>query len=155
MEPKPGNDLASLQEVLESCPVASDFRMTPQRRVVFEVLKHRHDHPSASDLYRLVKEQMPTISLATVYNCLEAMTQYGLVKQVNMDREPSRYCANLREHAHFFCQVCGEVFDIETAKGATVEEAYAIPAGSQVDRFEVTIRGRCSRCRELPDAPHN
>ena len=93
------------------------------------------------------KDQMPSISLATVYNCLETMTQCGLVKQVNMDREPSRYCANLTEHAHFYCQACGEVSDIDVNAFDRLSEAFEVPSGTEVARYEVTIRGTCATCK--------
>ena len=77
--------------------------MTKQRKVVYEILMDERDHPTASEVFLRAKAQMPGISLATVYNCLEAMTQAGLIKQVNVVREASRFCPNLRPHAHFFC----------------------------------------------------
>ncbi len=128
-------------------PNLGEFRMTRQRREVYDVLMSRHDHPSASEVFVQVKDQMPSISLATVYNCLETMTQCGLVKQVNMDREPSRYCANLKEHAHFYCHACGEVSDIEVNAFERLDEAFQVPTGADVTRFEVTIRGTCKTCK--------
>ncbi len=123
-----------------------DFRMTPQRRQVYDVLMSRKDHPNATDVYLQVKEAMPTISLATVYNCLEAMTQCGMVKQVNLDRESSRYCANLTDHAHFFCDECGQISDIAISESERISGAFQMPLGVDVKRYEVTIRGTCERC---------
>lgn len=123
-----------------------DFRMTPQRREVFQVLTSRRDHPSASDVYDQVKETLPQISLATVYNCLEAMTQSGVVRQVNLDREPSRYCANLKDHAHLFCKTCGEVSDVAVHEFDRLSEALELPPGTDIDQLDVTVRGTCARC---------
>ena len=63
--------------------------MTKQRQAVYDTLMAKLDHPTASEVYDRTKEHMPTISMATVYNCLETLTQCGLVKQVNLDRAPS------------------------------------------------------------------
>ena len=120
--------------------------MTPQRRQVFEVLMSRRDHPSASEVFHQVKEMMPTISLATVYNCLEAMTQSGAVKQVNLDREPSRYCANQNDHAHFYCQSCGQVSDVPLHESEHLSEALDLPDGTDVTRLDITVRGTCPAC---------
>lgn len=130
----------------EAGPDLGDFRMTPQRREIYDVLMSRKDHPSASDVFVQVKDTMPTISLATVYNCLEAMTQGGIVRQVNMDREPSRYCANLAEHAHFYCQACGQVSDVPLTEADDLTETLSLPKGSQVARLELTVRGTCPTC---------
>jgi Fur family peroxide stress response transcriptional regulator len=60
---------------------------------------------------------LPTISLATVYNCLEALVQCNLIRQVNFDRGPTRYCPNLHPHAHFHDEVTGSTYDIDLPPG--------------------------------------
>ena len=92
------------------------FRFTAQRREVFDALMAKRDHPTAVEVFMRVKEKMPSISLATVYNCLETLTECNLVKHVNLDRAPSRYCANLEPHGHFFCTECGSVIDVPLPK---------------------------------------
>lgn len=134
-------------------PETGDLRMTRQRREVYQILQERHDHPTAADLHAAVKERMPSISLATVYNCLETMTQCGLIKQVNMGRDSSRYCANKTEHAHFFCLGCGTVSDVDLEDPARLHDAFALEAGSALERLEVTLRGYCPTCasKQLSD----
>ncbi|GAB4176311.1 MAG: hypothetical protein Fur0032_16250 [Terrimicrobiaceae bacterium] len=70
-------------------------RLTPQRREVYEVFLAGRDHPTAKEVFIRAKGRMPTISLATVYNCLETLLGSGLVRQVNVEREATRYCPNL------------------------------------------------------------
>src|SRR5690242_8115268 len=79
----------------------SGLRSTPQREVVFKVILEKRDHPTADEIFARVKNEMPTISLATVYNCLETLVSCGLIRQVNLERAPTRYCPNLHEHVHF------------------------------------------------------
>jgi Fur family peroxide stress response transcriptional regulator len=122
------------------------FRFTPQRREVFEALMAKRDHPTATEVFIRVKERMPTISLATVYNCLETLTECGLVKHVNLDRAPSRYCANREPHGHFFCTECGAVFDLPLRKKEQIEETWELPTNSVVSHHEVTVRGLCPDC---------
>ena len=78
----------------------SGLRSTPQREVIYQVILAKRDHPTAEEIFARVKLLMPTISFATVYNCLDTLVQCGLIKQVNFVREPTRYCPNLHEHAH-------------------------------------------------------
>ncbi len=147
----PHNPLQSSDAEAAPGPDLGDFRMTPQRRQIYDVLMSRQDHPSASEVFFQVKDAMPTISLATVYNCLEAMTRSGLVRQVNLDRESSRYCANLADHAHFCCQTCGQVSDVPLDNAQRLSETITLPQGAEVTRLEVTLRGTCPQC--APDAP--
>lgn len=120
--------------------------MTRQRRLVYDVLLRDLDHPTASEVFLRAKDQLAGISLATVYNCLETLTEAGLVKQVNLDREPSRYCPNLNEHAHFFCMGCGAVEDVAPASRDGGLQGWCIPSGSRVEKMEVAMRGLCRRC---------
>ena len=116
--------------------------MTKQRREVYGVLLGERDHPTANTVYRRVQDHMPSISLATVYNCLEALVGHGLVKQVNFDREPSRYCPNLTEHVHFQDEETGEIRDITFRQGVSLGDLLDLPEGVQVTDLELTIRGR-------------
>ncbi len=92
------------------------------------------------------KKSMPSISLATVYNSLEALVACGLVKQVHVDREPTRFCPNLKEHGHFVCEQCDQVFDIDLA--ADRGSQWNLPPGFTVSHHEVSLRGTCAACAE-------
>jgi Fe2+ or Zn2+ uptake regulation protein len=127
-------------------------RMTPQRREVYDVLMEHHDHPTATEVFMRAKERMPTISLATVYNCLDTLAGAGVVKQVNVDREPSRYCGNLSPHGHFHCEDCGTVLDIDLKEGAEPSKAVKIPRGATVERFDIALRGLCPDCAKAAKA---
>lgn len=138
---------SKLRQDLESkAAIKPGFRMTQQRRVVYDVLHDVYDHPTATEVFMRAKEQMDTISMATVYNCLETLNEAGLVKQVNVDREPTRYCPNLHDHAHFFCGVCGQVQDIEPAEPEAPLSAWNLPQGTTIERVEVAMRGMCTKC---------
>ena len=104
----------------------------------------KRDHPTATEVFLRAQKKMPSISLATVYNCLETMVGSGLVKSVHVDREPTRFCANLREHGHFHCTECGHVSDIELFQ--THEEGWKLPSGFLVTQHDVTLRGLCVDC---------
>lgn len=120
------------------------LRPTPQREVVFKVILEKRTHPTADEIFALVKAQMPTISLATVYNCLETLVQNGLVRQVNFDRAPTRYCPNLHEHAHFHDEVTGEVHDIEVPAELLTQLRALLPAGYDASAIELSFRGKAS-----------
>src|SRR5919106_1020742 len=91
---------------------ARGFRFTCQREHVYNVLLAERDHPTAEQLFFRAKKGMPEISMATVYNCLDTLVKAGLVREVNVDRTAMRYCPNMSEHCHFYCDDCGGVYDI-------------------------------------------
>ncbi|MFT5470060.1 MAG: Fe2+ or Zn2+ uptake regulation protein [Verrucomicrobiales bacterium] len=122
------------------------FRMTKQRKVVYDVLLDEKDHPTATEVFIRAKDRMDGISLATVYNCLETLNEAGLVKQIAVDRSPTRFCPNMHDHAHFFCNGCGDVYDINPADGQNEVSAWDLPAGAVIERLEVAMRGLCPKC---------
>lgn len=122
------------------------LRMTEQRRAVHQVLMSKADHPTAVEVFMRVKATMPSISLATVYNCLQNLVDSGLVRHVHHDRESSRYCANLAEHAHLFCDRCGSVTDLPARSSRKTEDLWEIPAHAVVSKREVSFRGLCPAC---------
>ncbi|MEM7014156.1 MAG: transcriptional repressor [Verrucomicrobiota bacterium] len=131
------------------------FRMTKQRKVVYDVLMDEKDHPTATEVFIRAKERMNGISLATVYNCLETLNEAGLVKQIAVDRSPTRFCPNMHDHAHFFCNACGKVNDINHAEGADETEIWALPDGAVIERIEVAMRGLCPSCAAESEANSN
>jgi len=122
------------------------LRMTEQRRAVFDVLMGKRDHPTAVEVFTRVRDSVPNISLATVYNCLDTLTACGLVKTVTHEREPARYCPNLEEHAHFFCESCGTVTDIPLRTRKRAEDVWEFPGEMTISHHEVSFSGTCAVC---------
>ena len=118
------------------------FRFTPQREQVYAVLLRERDHPTAEQVFIRAKREMPEISMATVYNCLDALVKCGLVRQVTLERGAARFCPNMREHCHFYCDRCDSVFDIDLPP----ETAIALPRGYRAERYDIAIHGRCPAC---------
>jgi Fe2+ or Zn2+ uptake regulation protein len=127
-----------LQERLE----ARGFRFTPQREHVYAVLLRKRDHPTAEEVFIRSKRDMPDISMATVYNCLDALVECGLVRQLSLERGAARFCPNMREHCHFYCDQCESVFDIDLAP----ELGVALPKGYRAERYDIAIHGLCPAC---------
>lgn len=125
----------------------SGLRATPQREVVYDVLLKKRDHPTADQVFTRVKEELPGISLATVYNCLETLVSCGLVRQVNLEREPTRYCPNLRPHAHFHDEKSGATHDIDLPPGLLDRVRAVLPVGYEASAIEITFRGKSKAVR--------
>jgi Fur family peroxide stress response transcriptional regulator len=120
------------------------LRFTPQRQRVYDVLLHKRDHPTAEEVFLRAKQQMPEISHATVYNCLDALVKCGLVRLVVLDRGATRFCPNMREHCHFYCDACDQVFDVDFS--AKAGAGIALPRGFRADHYEIAVHGLCAEC---------
>ena len=133
-----------LDESLNERLATEGFRFTPQRRQVYSVLLNKRDHPTAEEVFIRAKHDMPEISMATVYNCLDALVKCGLVRQVTLDRGATHFCPNMTEHCHFYCDECEEVFDINLPAEAGVR----LPKGFRAERYDIAIHGKCPNCGE-------
>lgn len=120
----------------------SGLRNTPQREMVYDILIKRRDHPTADEVFARVKAEMPTISLATVYNCLEALVQCSLIRQVNFERGPTRYCPNLHPHAHFHDEASGSTYDVDLPPGIVEQLKALLPDSYAVSDVEIMFRGK-------------
>lgn len=137
----PANQAEELNERLAH----SGLRLTPQRRHVHDVLIEHMDHPTADQVFLRARDIMPEISMATVYNTLDALVKCDLVRQVNVDRGPTRYCANMQPHSHFYCDECGSVYDV--LQTISPDQAnFKLPRGFRLNNIDTNIHGLCPDC---------
>jgi len=116
-------------------------RPTFQRETVYQSLLNKRTHPTADEVFARVRETAPSISLATVYNCLDVLVQNKLVRAVNFERAPTQYCANLAPHAHFHDEA-GRTLDIEMPPLVIEQLRELLPSDFDVKHIEVNFHGR-------------
>ncbi|HXG10004.1 MAG TPA: transcriptional repressor [Gemmataceae bacterium] len=88
------------------------WRCTRQREAVYAYLTSVDCHPTAEQVYRAVRRQIPNISLATVYKALEALVDAGLVAKLADIDGPARYDCRTEAHYHLHCLETGQVRDL-------------------------------------------
>jgi len=138
------SDAVLQSDALAQRLAGSGLRSTPQRELVYQVLLKKRDHPTADEVFARVKQEKPAMSLATVYNCLETLVQCHLVRQVNFERGPTRYCPNLKPHAHFHDEQTGATYDIDLPPEIIAKVGEIVPAGYEAKSVEITFRGKAS-----------
>ncbi len=136
------SDATHTPDLLAQKLADSGLRATPQREVVFSVLLKKRDHPTADEVYARVRNEMPTISLATVYNCLETLVGCHLVRAVNFERGPTRYCPNLHPHAHFHDEETGQTYDVDLPPDLLTRVKKVLPSTYDASSVEIIFRGK-------------
>lgn len=129
-------------EILNRKLSSSGLRSTRQREVVYDAILSKRDHPTADEVFARVKKEMPTISLATVYNCLDTLVHCDLIKHVNIERESTRYCPNLSEHAHFHDSDSGTIHDVQLSEEFIEKVKSLLPEGYEATSIDITLRGK-------------
>src|SRR5215475_14488410 len=88
------------------------FRLTPHREAVHAYLASVDHHPTAEEVYLAVKSQGSRLSLATVYNALEALVEAGLASKFAFGDGSARYDIRTDQHDHVHCLGCGRLRDL-------------------------------------------
>ena len=98
-------------------------------------------HLTAEMLYEEASQAKVPVSLATVYNTLNQLTEAGLLRQVSVDGSKTYFDTNVSDHHHFYLENNHELVDIpmtEVAVGAMPD----IPEGYEISRIDMVVRLR-------------
>jgi Fe2+ or Zn2+ uptake regulation protein len=132
---------------------ASGLKLTPQRMAIVREIALDPTHPTAQELFERLRAAMPTMSFATVYNTLDALSSAGLCVSLSLSPGAARFDANMRPHNHAVCDRCGLVRDVprhdESEPGETdVDASFAVVSGFSLRTVERIYRGICASCAE-------
>lgn len=126
-------------------------RTSPQRTAILETLASTTSHPSAAWVYERVRERFPDISLGTVYRNLELLSADGKALTLRASDGIARFDADVSEHYHLECTVCGRVMDACPASDRRKRVDFADRAieretGFRVTGHRLTYLGVCREC---------
>src|ERR1017187_5318045 len=119
---------------------------THQRQVIYRALLAARDHPTPEAVYDIVREQIPSLSLGTVYKNVKTFLGAGMLREVSLHHGPLRLDANLHQHHHLVCRVCRSIGDLEDSDFEPARFTGRLPKGFRVDRQIVEIIGLCASC---------
>ena len=91
------------------------YRMTQQRQIILVEVRRRHTHPTADELYEIVRKKIPRISMGTVYRNLDILSKIGLIKKIDPSYPQMRFDGNTHDHAHIVCMACGRIEDAQVS----------------------------------------
>jgi Fur family ferric uptake transcriptional regulator len=122
-------------------------RHTRQREVILEELRKATTHPTAADLYELVRHRLPKISLGTVYRNLDLLARMGMIHKLDMAGAESRFDGDTRPHDHVCCLRCGRLDDLG---GPPVDLAakHHDFVGYEILGHRLEFVGICAQCRQ-------
>ena len=123
---------------------ALGLRVTPQRLAILDILRGNRTHPSAENIYERVLKKYPNMSVATVYNTLSKLVKGREIQELDIDPKKRRFdpCTSL--HHHFYCQACGEVYDVNSDKSFFSNMKRI--GGHQIESIQVNFTGKCKAC---------
>jgi Fur family peroxide stress response transcriptional regulator len=126
-----------------------NFRITPQRLAVLKILAKSEGHPSVEDIFKQVKPNFPTTSLATIYKTVNLLKEIGEVVQLDFSEESNRYDGNKPyPHPHLICIRCKAVVDPDVATISDLSKKLAKKTGYEIVNHRLDFFGICPRCQE-------
>ena len=126
----------------------SKLRMTKQRQLILEELSKVTSHPTADDMYQVLRKKMPRISLGTVYRNLEILSESGIIQKLDVGGTQKRFDANIMPHYHIRCTICGRVADIHIEPHMKLETEAQKVTDFDIIRHRVEFLGICPQCKK-------
>jgi Fe2+ or Zn2+ uptake regulation protein len=124
----------------------SGYTLTSQRRAVLEALREAEGHPSAEDVYLIVKKKNPRVALGTVYQALSVLEEIGLIGSKHWAESPTRYDLNVEPHLDIRCVRCGEVSEVPGIELDELESTIRKNTPYQITRATMVVEGLCPSC---------
>ena len=124
----------------------SGYTLTSQRKAVLDALKDFRGHPSAEEVYLVVKRKNPKVALGTVYQALSVLEEIGLIEAKHWAESPVRYDLNTEPHHDIRCTKCGEVAEIPDVDLEDLTARLRENTPYEVTSAALVIEGVCPDC---------
>jgi Fur family peroxide stress response transcriptional regulator len=142
-------DLDIRTEVFRARCAERGLALTHQRWVIYRTLAGTDSHPTPESIFDQVRRQIPSISLATIYNNIRIFLDAGLLREVRTPQPAMRLDANLDSHHHLVCSRCGTILDLPPDSLEPFRLRKNLPKGFRLESYNVNFLGLCGEC-----APH-
>ena len=118
-----------------------------KRDAILTCLRETTEHPSAEWVYSQLKQEIPDLSLGTVYRNLSLFKEQGLITSLGTVNGVERFDANTDPHVHYICTGCGKVLDLQHIQiPEDLNQAAATDSGGEVTGCQLTFTGVCGQC---------
>jgi len=139
--------MLTMDEFIRTCR-EKGLNVTYQRMVIYKSLMHSKNHPTAEEIYHMVRKEYPSISLATVYKTLETFAELKIINKVTHLHDMARYDADTRPHHHMICVYCKAVQDVHDERLNRLPMPDMNYNGFQITGYSIQFEGVCVACAQ-------
>lgn len=128
------------------------MKLTAQRLAILDAFSSSFEHHTPQEIFGLLEDSVPSMSLATVYNTLELFEKLDIITRVCTEEGQAYFDPNVQPHHHAVCNRCGKIFDVFVAEDtlqALISTTQPSPHAAQdfsVEQATVWFRGVCADC---------
>lgn len=123
------------------------MKFSKQRELILNYILNSHEHLTADTIYADLKKDNPELSLGTVYRNLTKLTEIGAIKKVSLPNQVDKFDKNLEPHAHFICDECGSITDINIPGMDEFLDKVSDEDGISIRKYDLTLNGICKKCK--------
>lgn len=124
------------------------YRSSRQRQRILEYLTSSYEHPSALEVYKALKPEMPSLSLGNLYRNLHILVDQKLVLKISSGgSSEDRFDAHTDTHVHFTCTSCGKIHDLDLATEAMAALRGIESSGFAITETQIHLSGICPACK--------
>lgn len=127
--------------------MSNNCRQTRQRQIILEELHKFKSHPTAVEVYELVKMKLPNISLGTVYRNLEHLYKRGEINRLETAGRKMRFDADRAEHFHVRCTKCGKIEDLHDLSVEQIRNDVDKLSNFKITGLKLEFEGLCKKCK--------
>ena len=124
------------------------MKFSKQRELILNYILNSHEHLTADTIYVELKKDNPELSLGTVYRNLTKLTEIGAIKKVSLPNQVDKFDKNLEPHAHFICDECGSITDMNISGVDKFLDKVSEEKGVSIRNYDLTLNGTCKKCKE-------
>ena len=124
------------------------YRRSQQRDRILEILKETRSHPTADWIYKKLKEEIPELSLGTVYRNLNVLIAQGHIQKLPFGSTFDRFEAKIAPHYHLVCEKCGTVIDFEMPEYTDINKKAETMSSFKISRHRIDFFGLCEKCQK-------
>jgi Fur family transcriptional regulator, peroxide stress response regulator len=124
------------------------YRHSRQREIILTIVQNSQAHPTAEWIYEKAREEIPRISLGTVYRNLKLLSNRNLIREIQIGDSQTRYDSHHQDHGHFICTHCGTIFDLMTVDSSHQRMSIERKIRCYIHSYRLDYFGICHRCRK-------
>lgn len=126
--------------------MSTPIKYSSQREAILRFLKTRKDHPTADVVFQHIREDIPNISLATVYRNLNQLAAAGTILRLTTNGKTDHFDACVEPHFHFCCRSCNAVKDIDMEPFPELTRRASEASNYKIEDVTVLFSGLCDEC---------
>lgn len=128
------------------------MKYSRQRKLILDIVKANHVHPTAEWVYEEARKSIPGIGLATVYRNLNMLASMGEIRKIPCEGGVDRFDGDCSAHYHLKCSKCGKLYDLEAKDKAAeaqllsmIRDTFSLET-AELDLNPALVQGVCSCC---------